>query len=145
MVRKDHSWSEFRTAAMLLETFLALLLALLNPATSAAQATMKGTDSRAYFEYEVERPAAIDRASAAPKYPVALKREHIEGLVLVQFVVDATGSVELKSVVVRQATNALFVNEVRAALAERRYTPAELDGRKVRQVVQQRFTFHAPK
>jgi protein TonB len=58
-----------------------------------------------------------------------------------RFVVDTTGYVTRKSVTIERATNDTFADAVRTALPDMRFTPAELDGRKVRQLVEQPFVF----
>jgi protein TonB len=70
-----------------------------------------------------------------------LRASGIEGQVVVQFVVDTAGAVESGSMRILGSTNDLFVSAVRTALRSARFRPAEAGGRKVRQRVQQAFTF----
>jgi protein TonB len=65
----------------------------------------------------------------------------VEGEVLAQFVVDTTGRPEMNSYKVLKTTHELFGNAVKQALPGMRFIPAEVGGRKVRQLVQQPFSF----
>jgi protein TonB len=49
--------------------------------------------------------------------------------------------VERKSVTILSATHEQFARSVREALPRMRFVPAEVAGRKVRQLVEQRFGF----
>ncbi len=78
----------------------------------------------------------------APRYPDMLRQAGIEGDVRAQFVVDTLGRVEPGSVRVLEATHDQFAAAVRTALSSRaRFTPAEAGGHRVRQLVEQTFTF----
>ena len=77
--------------------------------------------------------------SATPQYPETLRSAGIEGEVDAQFVVDTTG--RAMSLEIKKSTNDLFAAAVRAALPRMRFYPAEIGGKKVRQLVQQPFTF----
>ena len=79
--------------------------------------------------------------SASPKYPDILREAGVEGEVLVSFVVDETGAADPASFKVIRSTHELFSTAVRKALPEMRFTPAEIGGKKVRQVVQAPFSF----
>jgi protein TonB len=79
--------------------------------------------------------------SAAPRYPESLRIAGVEGKVVAQFVVDFEGRVEDGTVRIVRSDNSLFDEAVRAALTRMRFTPAEIAGRKVRQLVQMPFVF----
>ncbi len=83
----------------------------------------------------------IVRDGAAPRYPAMLASAGIEGLVLARFVVDTLGRVERRSIELTSNSHAMFAQSVRDALGGMRFVPAESQGRKVRQLVQQPFTF----
>ena len=68
-------------------------------------------------------------------YPPMLRRQRIEGVAVAEFVVDTLGRVDANSVRIVSATHTLFANAARAALPRARYAPAELEGRKVPQIV----------
>ena len=108
--------------------------------------TGAGADtSKAYFEFQVDQPAEEVRNSIRPAYPQALKRLRAEGQVTVQFVVDTTGFAEAETARVVRSSHPLFSAAVMTTLPGMQYVPAELRGRKVKQVVVQRFTFTPPK
>ncbi|MEP7383223.1 MAG: TonB family protein [Gemmatimonadota bacterium] len=88
----------------------------------------------------VDREVMV-RVGAAPRYPAMLASAGIEGLVLARFVVDTLGHVERGSIELASNSHAMFAQSVRDALGRMRFVPAESHGRKVRQLVQQPFTF----
>jgi periplasmic protein TonB len=94
-----------------------------------------------YFEFQVEKQVAPAPGNAAPRYPDMLRSANVEGEVLVQFVVDTTGRVESGSLKILKTSHDLFTNSVRQALSSMRFYPAEIGGRKVKQLVQQPFNF----
>jgi TonB family protein len=94
-----------------------------------------------YFEFQVEKQVRMAEHNTPPRYPEELRRQNIEGEVLAQFVVDTMGVAELQTFRPLRFTNPLFVQAVREALPRIRYLPAELSGHKVKQLVQQPFTF----
>jgi outer membrane biosynthesis protein TonB len=57
------------------------------------------------------------------------------------FVVDTTGRADVSSLEVLTSTRDLFSHAVRSALPSLRFDPARAGGAKVKQVVQQSFTF----
>ncbi len=80
--------------------------------------------------------------SPQPRYPDILKQAGVEGGVFVAFVVNADGTVDTSTVKFLRSTHQLFANSVRAALPEMRFVPAVVDGRAVRQLVQEPFIFN---
>lgn len=92
------------------------------------------------FEFRVEK-AAAPREDIVPIYPEALRSSSVEGEVHVQFVVDATGGVEMGTFKVLKSTNDLFTSAVKNAVSQSRFVPAEAGGRKVKQLVQRPFIF----
>jgi periplasmic protein TonB len=94
-----------------------------------------------FFEFQVEKQVAPAPGSGGPRYPDMLRSANVEGEVLMQFVVDTTGRVEMGSVKVLKTSHDLFTNAVRQFLQSARYYPAEIGGRKVKQLVQQPFNF----
>jgi protein TonB len=88
----------------------------------------------------------VDRAVVAlpggsPRYPSLLQSAGLEGDVRAQFVVDTLGRVEHESVRILESTHESFAQSVRDALLRARFVPAEAGGRKVRQLVEQPFSF----
>lgn len=94
-----------------------------------------------FFGWQVDNPVAYDARSAAPAYPDSLRRAGVEGAVMAQFVVDTTGRVDLNSFVLLESTHGRFTESVRRALPGMLFKPAELNGRKIKQLVQLPFVF----
>ncbi|MFL5595385.1 MAG: energy transducer TonB [Gemmatimonadaceae bacterium] len=90
---------------------------------------------------QVERQVAVVPGSPPPKYPEILRNSAVEGQVIAVFVVDASGRAEVDSVRFARSDNQLFEEAVRTALRRMRFFPAEVGGRKVRQLVQMPFVF----
>jgi len=100
---------------------------------------------RLYTAEQVDVAAAPDTADpVAPIYPDSLLRTRVEGRVLVEFVVDSAGVADPETFGVVLTTSPLFTEAVRRAVLGTRFTPAMLDGRPVRQLVQMPFRFEHP-
>lgn len=80
-------------------------------------------------------------ASSRPRYPESLRQAAIDGTVLVRFVVDTTGRVDMSSVAVIASTHDLFTRAVREALPGFRFKPAETGGHRVRALAEMPFEF----
>ena len=94
-----------------------------------------------YFDFQVEKPVVMAPGAAGPTYPDMLRSAGIEGTVMAQFVVDTTGRAEMATFKVLKSDNDLFSNAVKNALTRMKFLPAEVGGRKVKQLVQQPFQF----
>jgi protein TonB len=94
-----------------------------------------------YLEFEVDKPVSQAPNSAVPAYPDILRQAGVEGEALVSFVVDTTGRVDVATFRVIRTTHDLFGVAVKNALPRMRFIPAETSRGKVRQVVQQPFSF----
>ena len=92
---------------------------------------------------EIEVDSAVKRYewSAAPAYPITMLQQNIEGGAFVVYVVDTLGMADTTSLKVVNATHDEFAQAVRDAMPKMRFRPAILSGMKVRQLVQQNFTF----
>ncbi|MDQ2664504.1 MAG: energy transducer TonB [Gemmatimonadota bacterium] len=99
------------------------------------------TADSVYSILDVEEAATRTAGSAAPIYPPALLHDRTEGSVLVQFVVDTLGRSDSASIVVETSTHPAFTRSVRHAIPLMTFSPATAGGRKVRQLVEQRFGF----
>jgi len=93
-----------------------------------------------YFEFQVEKPVA-PLNNSPPRYPDVLRSSNVEGTVLAQFVVDTEGRVDMSTFKVLKSDNDLFTEAVKNSLRTAKYLPAEVGGRKVKQLVQQPFVF----
>ena len=98
-----------------------------------------------YFEFQVEKPVVPAPGSISPRYPDMLRQAGVEGEVLAQFVVDTTGKAEAGSLKILKSSHDMFVQSVRNALPQMKFIPAEVGGKKVKQLVQQPFTFSISK
>lgn len=94
-----------------------------------------------YTVLEVDTTVMRSESSAAPAYPLDLLKQHIEGGVVVRYVVDTTGFADTTSLVIVSSTNPGFAQSVREALPYMRFSPAKIGSTKVRQLVQQPFSF----
>lgn len=79
--------------------------------------------------------------SVRPRYPESLRQAAIDGTVLVRFVIDTTGKVDMTSVAVVSSTHDLFTRAVREALPGFRFKPAEARGQRVRSLAEMPFQF----
>jgi protein TonB len=102
-------------------------------------------ENQTYFEYQVEKPVMAVPGSPTPRYPDILKSAGVEGEVVVAFVVDTTGRADIASLKILKSTHELFAAAVRTALPSMRFLPAEVGGKKVKQLVQQPFAFNIVK
>jgi len=97
-----------------------------------------------YLVGQVEKQTLAFPDNPKPVYPSMLESAHVAGSVLVQFVVDTTGRVDMRTFTVLDATNALFVEAVKHVLPGWKFYPAEAGGHKVKQLVQMPFAFTVP-
>lgn len=123
---------------------IALLFALSIFAVNAsAQSSVNSDDAeQTYFDFQVDQAAKV-RVNRAPAYPENLRSARIDGQVLVQFVVDERGAADMNTFKVIKTTNPEFSDAVRRAISNSAYSPAEIRGRRVKQLVQQPFVFNA--
>ena len=98
-------------------------------------------EDNTYFEFQVEKPVMQAPNSPTPQYPDILRQAGVEGEALVSFVVDTTGRADVASFKIIRTTHELFATAVKNALPRMRFIPAEVGDRKVRQLVQQPFSF----
>jgi TonB family protein len=93
-----------------------------------------------YYEPKGAKAAKLAKP-ATPRYPASLRSTKVEGEVLVAFVVDTSGLAIPSSLKVLRSTDSLFTAAVRDAIVDMRFVPAQFNGRKVKQLVQQPFFF----
>ncbi|HEX6966914.1 MAG TPA: M56 family metallopeptidase [Gemmatimonadaceae bacterium] len=99
--------------------------------------------SSAFVSFQIDKPAMPMSGNPAPQYPQALEQQHVDGNVLAQFVVDASGQVDMNTFKVLDATDPRFVDAIRNVLGSWKFTPAEVGGHEVKQLVQMPFAFEA--
>lgn len=97
--------------------------------------------AEAFSADRVERQAYLESGSLPPRYPHSLRAAGVEGEVTALFIVSETGRVERGSLRFTRSDNPLFEAAVKEALERMRFIPAEVAGRKVRQLVQMPFVF----
>ena len=102
-------------------------------------------ENQTYFEFQVEKQVSPYPGNPAPRYPDMLRSANVEGEVLAQFVVDTTGRADMGSFKVLKSTHDLFTNAVKASLPNMKFYPAEVGGKKVKQLVQMPFQFNLTK
>lgn len=124
---------------------VALIVAAIYPTSAVAQTPVTQTASAAasnqtFLDFQVEQPVKI-KTAASPIYPSRLRDAGIEGSVIVQFIVDENGRAEMESFKVLRSNDNAFSEAVKKAVSQTSYLPAELQGRKVRQLVQQPYKF----
>ena len=108
----------------------------------SAGAALGGTPAGIVLRAEqVEKQVAPVAGNAPPKYPEVLRDAGVEGRVIAMFVVNEAGRAEDSTVTITHSDGRLFEESVRAALHRMLFVPAEVGGRKVRQLVQMPFVF----
>lgn len=76
-----------------------------------------------------------------PRYPESLRRAGVEGDVVVKFVVDTTGRVDMRSIEVVRSTHSAFTDAVRETLTKLRFAPGAAGERKMRALAVMPFHF----
>jgi protein TonB len=102
-------------------------------------------DNQTYFEFQVEKQVSVAPGNPPPRYPDMLRSSNVEGEVLAQFVVDTAGKADMKEFKVLKSTHDMFTAAVKAVLPNMKFYPAEVGGRKVKQLVQMPFQFNLSK
>ena len=98
-------------------------------------------DDTPFLAGQVERQVSLAPGTKPPRYPESLRVRGVEGRVVASFVVSAQGLVEDATIKILSSDNSLFDEAVRSALGRMRFVPAEIGGKKVRQLVQMPFLF----
>jgi TonB family protein len=94
-----------------------------------------------YLSHQVElRPEPLED-NPKPEYPLVLMRQHIEGRVAVQFVVDTSGVADLRTLQIITSAHPLFTRAVTTVLAQMRFRAGETGDHKVRVRVVWAFAF----
>jgi protein TonB len=101
--------------------------------------------NQTYFEFQVEKPAESLPDNPKPKYPSVLESSGIAGEVQAQFMVKSEGKADMDTFKVLKSTNELFTQAVKNVLPRMRFSPAQIGGKPVNQLVQQAFQFAVPR
>jgi len=115
--------------------------AVATPGTDTQVARSASAEGSVLRADQVEKQVSLAPGNVPPKYPETLRNSGVEGQVTAQFVVDEHGHAEADSVRFVGSNNFMFEEAVRVALRRMRFVPAEVGGRKVRQLVQMPFVF----
>ena len=115
--------------------------ALTRPGTNTGGDGLAGTGDTPFRADQVEKQVSVVAGSAPPRYPEILRNSGVEGQVTAVFVVDEQGRAEESSLRFLRSDNRLFEDAVRLAIRRMRFVPAQVGGRKVRQLVQMPFVF----
>lgn len=124
-----------------------LVLTALGPDSPDRESSPPADDGRTqtYFEFQVERPAAMFAGTPMPKYPRDLERSGQGGEVQAQFVVRKSGKVDMDSFRVLKSPDERLSQAVRDWIVGITFSPAMIGGITVNQLVQQSFTFAVPR
>jgi protein TonB len=108
--------------------------------TSTPVPPSTGEDS-VYSVLEVDVAVVRAANSAAPAYPLRLLQQHVSGSVAAQYIVDTTGFADTSSFHVLNTPRPEFIQAVKDVLPYMRFEPAKIGKAKVRQLVEQQFSF----
>ncbi|HEY6825606.1 MAG TPA: hypothetical protein VI259_02040 [Gemmatimonadaceae bacterium] len=108
--------------------------------TSTPVPPSTGQDS-VYSVLEVDVAVVRAANSAAPAYPLKLLQAHVSGSVAAQYIVDTTGFADTSSFHVLNTPRPEFIQAVKDVLPYMRFEPAKIGNTKVRQLVEQQFSF----
>ncbi|HEX5439169.1 MAG TPA: M56 family metallopeptidase [Gemmatimonadaceae bacterium] len=119
------------------------------PGTDARLVRAPGTATRGtelhpnqtYFAFQVEQTAMAKPGNPRPRYPSALESARVSGKVLVEFVVDTLGRVDMSMFKVIDSTDPRFADAVTRVIPEWKFDAARVGGRKVKQLVQMPLQF----
>lgn len=86
-----------------------------------------------------ERPELMD--ARAPEYPPLLQQAGIEGIVVVEVVIDTAGHAEPNSIRIVRSSHRAFEPAAQEAVLQSRYRPGRIGGRPVRTLVNVPISF----
>jgi TonB family protein len=96
-------------------------------------------------ERSATSPVLIGEAPQ-PRYPEVLRTQRMEGEVVLQFIVDETGRVDMSSMKTLRSPHELFTTAVRNVLPKFRFEPARsATSKPIAERVQYTIQFSAPK
>jgi TonB family protein len=107
------------------------------PGVAAGDVVYTATLEDARFE-----PAQL-LSQPRPQYPRAMEVIAMSGRVVIQFIVDTAGTVEVRSIEVLESTHLAFEEPAREAVAGALFRPARLGAIPVRQLTRQPISFLA--
>jgi hypothetical protein len=117
------------------------LFSLLHGRPPVASPTPASTEET-FFDFQVEKQVRPIAGSGLPVYPEPLRVANVEGEALAQFVVDTMGLAQMSTFRILKSTDPWFTSAVYGLLPRLRLAPAEIKGRKVRELVQEPYAFN---
>lgn len=110
-------------------------IAVVNPdltckAIGAVQSLQAANSAPVYASNEVDEAAQVLH-QVAPEYPRVARKQKIEGVVTVQFIISAAGTIH--SLQVLSSPSDLLSRAVREAVEQWHFKPAQIEGERVRQ------------
>jgi TonB family protein len=112
------------------------------PTVAAPVDTAPTLGDNVYTSFEVDNAVQFSDGSAVPQYPPELLARRVPGTVTVRFVVDTSGAADVQSLEIIDSSDPQFAASVRDALPRMKFQPARLNGKRVRQLVEQPFRFN---
>lgn len=109
--------------------------------SEAVTPTTVGSTDSVFTVLDVDTAVVRSSSSAAPAYPLKLLQAHVMGSVSARYIVDTTGFADTTSFTVISSTHREFIDAVRDALPYMRFQPAKIGSLKVKQLVEQQFSF----
>ncbi|MGH7669116.1 MAG: energy transducer TonB [Gemmatimonadaceae bacterium] len=103
--------------------------------------TAPPNENNTFYAFQVEKQVSSNAGNPQPRYPDMLRSANVEGEVLAQFVVDTNGRADMSTFKVLKSSHELFTQSVKNVLEQSKFSPAEIGGHKVKQLVQQAFQF----
>ncbi|MFL5606556.1 MAG: energy transducer TonB [Gemmatimonadaceae bacterium] len=100
-----------------------------------------GADSGVFIAATVEKGAVGTNENRKPVYPSDLLNRSVEARFSVFFVVDTTGRIDVTTIEIPPSVHVHFAKAVRDVLVQWHFFPAEVRGRRVRQLIEQPFEF----
>lgn len=107
--------------------------------------TEDDSQTRTYFEFQVERPATMLQGTPMPRYPRNLERFGLGGEVMIQFVVRSSGKADMDTFKVLKSNHELFTEAVRNWIVGITFSPAMIGRTAVNQLVQTSIQFAVPR
>lgn len=111
------------------------------PSPALALEDSSDSSTEVYIASKVEKSAEPMPENPKPEYPRDMLRRNIETSFIVYFVVDTAGRVDKESIQVPPSVQEPFQSAVLRVMVKWHFLPAQRHGRRVRQLVEQPFSF----
>jgi TonB family protein len=143
MQSSHHVTRRVKVAAAIVATGCLALACTFTPAMAQASASSGGAFAAFMASQGFKSWTAVHaaRGNQPPRYPEQMRARATDGAVLTSFIVDTAGHIDANSIRILESTNDAFSGAVRDALPSMRFVAAQIDGGKVKQLVQLPFVF----